>query len=76
MRLSRFESSYLSDALYDCDDCSEAAFQSRGRRHRDGVLRGLLFIICLGLPFGLTFGFDAAHRFGAALPLVAPGLSR
>ena len=51
MHLSFLSDSFLSDSLADADPlCAE---RSLGRAHRDGLLRGLLFVAALALPFGL-----------------------
>lgn len=60
MHLSLLSDSYLSDSLRDAGRLPPEG--SHGRAHRDGLLRGLLFVAALALPLALTIALTPADR--------------
>ena len=66
MHLSLLSDGYLSDSVADA--AWLPASRDLGRRHRDGLLRGILFIAALLLPLGATIALSPAEGAKVAFP--------
>jgi hypothetical protein len=61
MRISRFPSSYISDHLNEGGFPPSDAAVTAGQMHRDGVVRGIFLLLCLGIPVLTSFGSVGLH---------------
>ena len=61
MHLSLLSDAFLSDSLDDAEP-SRSDTGTAGQLHRDGVIRGIVFIVMLALPFGIAFGASALEQ--------------
>jgi len=72
MHLSLLSDSFLSDSLDDGGWPEELILvKPFGQRHQEGLLRGIVFVAALILPFAVSFGSEALHAATGHL-LLAP----
>ncbi len=61
MHLSFLSDAFVSDSLDDAGPRFSSP-RTAGQVHRDGVVRGIIFLVVLALPFGVAFGASALEQ--------------